>query len=205
MKEAELPEVSHEIVLHARVLQLDPPLAESRVEQHRELHRRLGTILDLKRLQASRYDQNIDLGMAEGSSAAAAAAITARRRNTYASLLDELDEAQLLHAYGAVETQLSAVGVYVNEWLQYQALWDMDPNAMFARIGTDVDEWQNLLTGIRKSRATFDNAKTFKRFGNVVINYAQVQEKVDSKYDSWHKDVSRTVLPPACLYEYDFC
>ena len=45
-----------------------------------------------------------------------------------------------------------------------------------------------MLTGIRKSRSTFDNSTTFKRFGNITISYAQVQEKVDSKYDSWHKD-----------------
>ncbi len=45
-----------------------------------------------------------------------------------------------------------------------------------------------LLTDIRKSRATFDTSDNRKEFGPVVVDYGKVQSKVSLKYDSWHKD-----------------
>lgn len=46
-----------------------------------------------------------------------------------------------------------------------------------------------LLGQIKRSRTTFDNSQTEKKFGPLVIDYAQVQASVNNKYDYWHKDV----------------
>lgn len=41
----------------------------------------------------------------------------------------------------------------------------------------------------RRSRVTFDTSETKKMFGPIIVDFAQVQSKVNMKYDTWHKDV----------------
>lgn len=59
-------------------------------------------------------------------------------------------------------------------WLQYQCLWDMQPENIYNRLGEDLNKWQALLVQIRKARGTFDNAETRKEFGPVIIDYGKV-------------------------------
>ena len=71
---------------------------------------------------------------------------------------------------------------------RYQALWDLQPDTLVKRFGDNIAEWMQLLTDIKKSRATFDTSDTKKEFGPLVVDYGKVQSKVSLKYDSWHKD-----------------
>ena len=41
----------------------------------------------------------------------------------------------------------------------------------------------------RKSRRTVDTTETMKQFGPVEIHYGKVQQKVNLKYDSWHREI----------------
>lgn len=66
-------------------------------------------------------------------------------------------------------------------WLQYQCLWDMQPENIYNRLGEDLNKWQALLVQIRKARGTFDNAETRKEFGPVIIDYGKV-----IPYDSYN-------------------
>lgn len=77
---------------------------------------------------------------------------------------------------------------YVKEWLCYQALWDLQADNLYGRLGTDINLWMKCLSDIKTSRATFDTTDTRKEFGPIVIDYAKVQSKVSLKYDSWHKE-----------------
>ena len=87
-----------------------------------------------------------------------------------------------------METTIKNVNVYVDEWLRYQALWDLQPDALNNKFGEDIGKWMKLLTDIKKSRATFDTSDSKKEFGPIVIDYGKVQSKVSLKYDSWHKE-----------------
>ena len=72
----------------------------------------------------------------------------------------------------------------------------MDLDSMADQLGTDVDkvgssaltpslivleslvQWQRVMVDMKKSRRTFDNSATQRRFGPIVIEYGQVQTKV---------------------------
>lgn len=41
----------------------------------------------------------------------------------------------------------------------------------------------------RKSRKTVDTTETMKLFGPIEIHYGKVQQKVNLKYDSWHREI----------------
>ena len=109
---------------------------------------------------------------------------------TYKDLLTKLPGGStvLENAYSVIEKTISCVDAYVKEWLDYQSLWDLQPDALVIKFGEDISKWMRLLSDIKKSRATFDTSETKKEFGTVVIDYAKVQSKVSLKYDSWHKD-----------------
>ena len=61
------------------------------------------------------------------------------------------------------------------QWLQYQSLWDMEPAAVYARLGDELDTWHRLLCDIREARSTFDNSGR-KLFGPIVVARA-VQDR----------------------------
>jgi hypothetical protein len=78
---------------------------------------------------------------------------------------------------------------YVGKWLQFQSLWDLKAEYVFNRLGEDLAHWQQLLTEIKKARSTFDTSETQKSFGVCVIDYEQVQARVNAKYDLWQRDI----------------
>lgn len=77
---------------------------------------------------------------------------------------------------------------YSAEWFCYQALWDLQADNVYGKLGQDINLWMKCLNDIKKTRTTFDTSETRKEFGPVVVDYAKVQSKVSLKYDSWHKD-----------------
>ena len=56
-------------------------------------------------------------------------------------------------------------------------------------MGDSLGLWAQLLTEIKQTRSTFDNADSERSFGVCVIDYATVQSKVNAKYDSWQRDI----------------
>ncbi|CDW61310.1 hypothetical protein TTRE_0000976301, partial [Trichuris trichiura] len=95
----------------------------------------------------------------------------------------------LTDAYMVTENFVHKVKAYVNEWLRYQALWDLQADMLYDRLGTDLCKWMRTLHEIKEARATFDTSETRKEFGLVIIDFAKVQSKVFLKYDSWHKEI----------------
>ena len=88
-----------------------------------------------------------------------------------------------------IETKVQQLKEYVAKWLQFQSLWDLEAEYVFNRLGEDLSHWQQLLTEIKKARSTFDTSETSKSFGVCVIDYEQVQARVNAKYDSWQRDI----------------
>lgn len=75
------------------------------------------------------------------------------------------------------------------KWLQFQSLWDLEAEYVFNRLGDSLAHWQQLLTEIKKARSTFDTSETQRSFGACVIDYEQVQARVNAKYDTWQRDI----------------
>ena len=109
---------------------------------------------------------------------------------TYRDLLTKLPGGQKVmeKAYEMVDTTIESVTSYVDEWLRYQALWDLQPDSLSNKFGEDIAKWMKLLTDIKKSRATFDTSDTKKEFGPVVIDYGKVQSKVKIIHFPSYKD-----------------
>jgi len=103
--------------------------------------------------------------------------------------LTKLSEENLTRPFSLIENKVQQVTAYVGKWLQFQSLWDLEAEYVFNRLGDSLASWQQLLSEIKKTRATFDNSDTERSFGVIVIDYEQVQARVNAKYDSWQRDI----------------
>nr|CDI53148.1 cytoplasmic dynein heavy chain 1 [Melanopsichium pennsylvanicum 4] len=173
-----LEPITHEVRIQNQVIFLDPPLENARASWFRQLHQVLSVVCCLTRIQSSRYEIGLQMSTKQR--------IT---EQDYTSLLTHFQDDSLERPFILIEAKLAEVGSYVSKWLQFQSLWDLESEHVFTRLGDSLASWQQLLAEIRRTRATFDNSETQRSFGICVIDYDQVQSKVNAKYDTWQRDI----------------
>ncbi|PFH46895.1 hypothetical protein AMATHDRAFT_7278 [Amanita thiersii Skay4041] len=169
--------IIHEIRIQNQVIFLDPPIEYARVILIRQLHDWLGVVCRQKRIQSSRYEIGLQMQKVPAS------------ETTYTSLLTKLPDNILERPFMLVEFKVQQLKDYTAKWLQFQSLWDLQAEYVFNRLGNSLALWQQLLTEIKKSRSTFDTSDTRKSFGVCVVDYEQVQARVNAKYDAWEREI----------------
>lgn len=167
----------HEIRIRDQVMYLDPPIEQARASWFHQLHDWLATVCHLPRVQSSRYEGG--LSVKDNST----------KEKTYVSLLTHMGDSSLEHAYQIIEDKIRQVAEYVDIWLQYQSLWDLESSKVFGILGDDLAKWQQILLEIKRARSTFDNSETEQSFGPLIVDYEQVQSKVNQKYDQWQREI----------------
>ncbi|KAK9459211.1 dynein heavy chain, N-terminal region 1-domain-containing protein [Lipomyces oligophaga] len=165
-----------EIVMRNQSISLSPPLEHARAVWYSEFQDWVSIVCGLTRLDASRYDLKLD-HVAKFSS-----------DDTFSDVLD-LAVDDLSKAYNAIEEQLMKVSQYTAKWLHFQSLWDLQPEKVFELLGNNLSQWVEILQDIRKVRSTFDTTTSSKEFGQIVIEYDQVQARINAKYDSWQHEI----------------
>jgi dynein heavy chain 1 len=220
-----------ELGITNQTMHATPSIEQAQEDVIADLHAYLGIVCRLPRIRGSRF--TITAGPGAGVEPA----------QDYGALLCQGEgrggsgelAGLLQHAYTAILVRMGQVRAYVNTWYSYQALWDLDPNKVYARLGDDLATWRRLVVEITESRKcvvlwrpaaelpstdmhgqrdrgmgdgadqapdltwlgarvptltrTFDNSGTCAAFGSVTVDYGQVQNKVNVKYDAWHKDI----------------
>ncbi|KAK3716178.1 dynein heavy chain [Vermiconidia calcicola] len=167
---------AHDIVMQNQFIQLEPPLEDAKAGWLDNLHAWLGIVCNLPRISASRFENALTI---KGSSSGTI---------TY-SELPLMCMQPLGDLYEQIETKLSTAQLYVDEWLQFQSLWDLQLEQVQDDLGEELDLWLQLILEIRQRRDTFDTSGMRRSFGHLIINYEQVQAKVNAKYDQWQHDL----------------
>ena len=154
----------HDIRITNQIMYLHPSIEDCRYVLLQQLFAWQAVVTSQERIQSTRYQVGLDRPQVQ----------------TYRDLLTKLPGGNdsLENCYSSVEITITNVKDYVDEWLRYQALWDLQPDSLNNKFGEDIGKWMKLLTDIKKSRATFDTSDTKKEFGPVVIDYGKVQSKV---------------------------
>ncbi|KAB8270794.1 dynein heavy chain, N-terminal region 1-domain-containing protein [Aspergillus minisclerotigenes] len=172
----EFTELVHEISMRNQVLHLDPPLQFARASWFSQFDNWLGVVCNLEKIKSSRYQISIDVQKVQLS------------ESCFATLPQHCTD-ELNQVYNAIEARLKEVSNYVDKWLQFQSLWDLRSEQVYDILGDDLSQWLQLLQEIRKSRATFDTSEVSRSFGNIKIDYEQVQTRVNAKYDQWQHEI----------------
>ena len=177
-KEAGTPNIetfNHNVVMQNQLIQLEPPLEDARAGWLRNLQEWLAVVCDLPRVQASRFESALTVGGLKSST-------------TYAEL-PSMSMSALTTLYENIEAKLAVAQTYVDEWLQFQSLWDLQLDQVQDDLGDDLEQWLQLIQELRQKRETFDTSGMRRSFGHLVINYEQVQAKVNAKYDQWQHEL----------------
>ncbi|GAB7338645.1 hypothetical protein MBLNU457_5378t2 [Dothideomycetes sp. NU457] len=177
VKDAPSFEVSrHELAMRNQSIYLEPPLENARAIWLERLHSWLSVVCSLPRIQASRFEL----------------ALGHDRQPSELSFCDLplLCVDTLAGAYAAVDERFQQVDQYLENWLQYQSLWDLQSDHVHQHLAEDLSLWLQLLQEIRKRRDTFDTTATNKVFTHLTIEYEQVQIKVNAKYDQWQQELT---------------
>ncbi|KAK9472278.1 dynein heavy chain, N-terminal region 1-domain-containing protein [Dipodascopsis tothii] len=167
-----LPALVFELVVRNQVIALAPPLAYAKVSWYGQLQDWLAVVLRLPKIQSERYELN--------STLRTASATAARFENLAVAVAPELAV-----AYALVDSKLGELAAYVQKWYQFQSLWDLQAENVYSILGSDLARWIQIMHEIRRSRATFDTSSVSQSFGVAVIEYEQVQARVNAKYDTW--------------------
>ncbi|XP_064603299.1 cytoplasmic dynein 1 heavy chain 1-like isoform X2 [Liolophura sinensis] len=167
----------HELRITNQVIYVQPSVEDARFNIMQELFAWEAIITSLPRIQHSRYQVGLD--------------VESEAESTYKSVMTKLPDGQqtLEDCYAVIQDTISEMKGYVNMWFRYQSLWDLNPDALYNRLGDNLGVWMSTLEQIKASRKTFDTSETQKEIGPVVIQFGKVQSKVSLKYDSWHKEV----------------
>ena len=165
----------HEIAMQNQVIYLEPPSDLARAEWIDHLHKWLGVVCNLPVIQSSRYDMQMDIN-------------SVSTKRTFTFLLGQCVP-ELCMVHNTINDKIQDIDTYVGNWLQYQSLWDLRSENVYDMLGDDLARWLQLLHEIRKKRSTFDTSGSSQPFGTLVIEYEQVQAKVNAKYDHWQHEI----------------
>ncbi|ODA76229.1 hypothetical protein RJ55_08074 [Drechmeria coniospora] len=163
-----------ELAMRNQVIYLDPPLEFARASWCLHLHAWIGIVCNLRKIKAARYQMTLNTSAADEA--------------RFADLPTEC-AAMLGGAYASMETKLGEVGAYVDKWLQFQSLWDLQSEQVYDLLGDHLPRWLECLQDIRKVRSTFDTQEVSRSFGHLTVDYDQVQTKVNAKYDQWQHEI----------------
>ncbi|KAK0388532.1 hypothetical protein NLU13_4775 [Sarocladium strictum] len=163
-----------ELVMRNQVIYLDPPLEYARASWFLHLHDWLGIVCNLRKIKATRYQMSINAA--------------ANDELRFTDLPTEC-AGMLQRVYTSVEKKLQEISKYVDEWLQFQSLWDLQSEQVYDALGEKLPRWLELLQDIRKTRSTFDTQDVSRAFGHITIDYEQVQAKINTKYDQWQHEI----------------
>ena len=95
----------------------------------------------------------------------------------------------LLDVHSAIENVMRKLNNYTTHWTRYQALWDLQPEILYERLGNDLTKWIKALTEIKRSRASIDLPESHHVIFPFNIDFGKVQSKVSLKYEYWQREV----------------
>jgi dynein heavy chain 1 len=131
----QLGELKLEMRMTQQTLWVYPPGEEVRQQLTQKLFAWQAIATSHPRIQSSRYQVGLEKGSA----------------TTYKDLLAKLPggHTTLEASYSAIENKMEEVTKYVNEWLCYQSLWDLQPDQLYGKLGEDMDLWLKCLADIK--------------------------------------------------------
>jgi len=167
--------IVHKIKMENQTIILEPSIYDAREYWFNQLHQAMGIIISNKRL-SFRYSaqKNQDDPFKE---------------ITFRDIISKVDQKLLLDVYSSLEKKFNECEEYVKTWVSYQVLWEIQPQVIYDKLGEDMDKWQQLMNELKQGRKTFDTGENEKTFGAIIIDYSSVQNKVNNKYDTWHKEI----------------
>jgi len=170
-------------------MEVKPPIEYARSFWMTHFHACLGIVTNLHRLDAQAYTGAFTTRAFTSTNEYLTTNDGDYRTKCFHNLISKIDKEVLINGYGKIKSIMADCEDYIQTWLSYQGLWEIDLQSVYNTLGNDIATWHKVLNDIKLGRKTFDNNETEILFGAIRINYIKVQNKINQKYDAWHKDI----------------
>ena len=164
----------HEILEKNKTIFIDPPVESARSYWLDHLHFYLNIIFCQQKIRSNSYEVIPEEDL---------------MKQSYAYLVQKMNQQLLAETYNMIDTKFLEADQYVNTWLSYQALWEMDLETITSQLDQDLTQWKNLLNEIKHGRNTFETDKFEKHFGPVEVLFKHVVLKINNLYDRLSNDL----------------
>ncbi|KTW31656.1 dynein heavy chain [Pneumocystis jirovecii RU7] len=185
----EFEQFTYKIHIRNNLMFLQPSIEKSKLHWFKHFHNWIDIVCKQKKITAFRYQININLNSLADQNI---------EIPTYKYLLSRIESSYLSNVYSSILKVHNEINIYIEKWFQFQSLWDLHLDHISTLLGNDLTKWLQILREVWKSRSTFDTAETSRSFGVLVVDYEQVQNKINSKYDSWQKDILNKFSSQLC-------
>ena len=151
-----------ELLIRNQLLYIHPSVEDARCHLISQLTEFSSVVTGQKRIQHSRYSVTME---AESD-----------YKKTYKNLLNKFNNGVKLteYAFGAIESLLTKAKDFVDIWLNFQSLWDLQPDNLYSRLGESLNAWIGCLNEMKESRKSFDTQEMNRKFGPIIIDYNKV-------------------------------
>lgn len=168
----------HELTLKNRVISLYPPLESTRCNWLNNFQENIENVSRLPKILPNRFDIKLAVNQHDELS----------ESDTFRDIADSMTE-EVGKVLNLIDFHIGRAESYLDNWYQFQALWDLEGSQVYDYLGTDMAKWLQILNEIRKARTTFDTTDGFKTFGLLKIDFRTVQVRINAKYDGWQHDI----------------
>uniref|UniRef100_A0A7S1KNU3 Dynein heavy chain, cytoplasmic n=1 Tax=Percolomonas cosmopolitus TaxID=63605 RepID=A0A7S1KNU3_9EUKA len=157
----------------------DPSEYQARMDWYERFHQCLAVLLKLPMLQSGRYDNTLDQS-------------THATETQFLSLVEEIPGDLLTQAYKQIDVHVAQLAHYIQDWLKYQALWEMDDVTLFNMLGDDLSRWVGLIKElIEGARTQVNSSETYILFGQTSVHFKAVSKKIRDKYNTTLQSILR--------------
>lgn len=171
----------HELILKNQVISLYPPIESARSSWLYNFQENIDCASKLKMIQSNRFDIKASIQQQRKT--------TRQEHTTTFSDIPTYLREDISKTLFLIEHHIQNAEDYLDNWYQFQSLWDLEPTQVFEFLGDDMEKWLQILNEIRKARSTFDTTEVYKTFGLLRVDFRTVQVRINAKYDSWQHDV----------------
>ena len=165
----------HSIEMKGSQLVVNPPVSGTRTTWLNHFMSTIDIIITLPRLKGV-------LNMMDSEK-------VSRVQSTYYTLTSQVDPELFQSAISKIDNLVSDVTDYVQTWIKFQVLWDANPSEIADKLGTNFDTWKQVLSEVLVAKKNFETPETQKLIGPVVVDFQQVQAKMQMRYDALHKEL----------------
>jgi len=123
----------HEITIYNQNMTVMPPIEYARSFWMTHFHACLGIVCNLPRLNAHGFSQTFKSSNEKES-----------RSKCFHDILTKIDKEILENAYRKIKNILAEAQSYVDTWLSYQGLWEIDQQLVYNELGTDIGMWHKV-------------------------------------------------------------
>lgn len=169
----------HELTLKNRVISLHPPLETARSTWLYNFQENINNACKLPRIQPNRFDIKLAINDSEGDFT---------HQETFSDIPLAISD-DTSKVYFLIDYHINNAEAYLDNWYQFQALWDLESSHVFDTLGENMAKWLQILTEIRKARSTFDTTEVYKNFGLLRVDFRTVQVRINAKYDGWQQEI----------------